>query len=152
MKRIIPLLAAIIFVTARPAWAGEAPIYTGIFNNRAAGGYDVVSYFTDGTAEKGSKKYQTDYMGAEWRFTSEDHLNAFLAEPTKYAPQYGGYCAWAMARGYTAKGDPEQWRIVDGKLYLNYDASVKAKWEADIPGFITKADVNYPKLVDLEEN
>ncbi|SDD89924.1 YHS domain-containing (seleno)protein [Kordiimonas lacus] len=151
MKRILPFLTFILFIAASPAQAGEDPIYTGIFNDRAAGGYDVVSYFTDGKAVKGDKKFQTDYMGAKWRFTSEEHLNAFLANPTQYAPQYGGYCAWAMGRGYTAKGDPEVWRIVEGKLYLNYDESVKAQWETDIPGFIMKADVNYPKLVDLEE-
>lgn len=152
MKRILSFLTLTLLIIASPAQAGEDPIYTGLFNDRAAGGYDVVSYFTDGKAVKGDKKFRTNYMGAEWRFTSEEHLKTFLANPTGYAPQYGGYCAWAMARGYTAKGDPEEWRIVDGKLYLNYDASVKATWETDIPGFIMKADVNYPRLVDLEEN
>lgn len=145
--RLLPFL----FLISAPAFAAEDPIYTGIFNNRAVGGYDVVSYFEAGKPEKGSKQFQTDYMGAEWRFASQAHLDAFLADPAKYAPQYGGYCAWAMGRGYTAKGDPEVWRIVGGKLYLNYDESVKVEWEMDIPGWIAKANVNYPTLVELEE-
>lgn len=145
-------LVMLMFVVAPQASAGEDPIYTGLFNNRAIGGYDAVSYFEDGKPVKGDKAFSLDYMGAQWRFGSAAHKAAFQADPMKYMPQYGGYCAWAMARGYTAKGDPEQWRIVDGRLYLNYDADIKAKWEADIPGFIAKADVNYPTLVDpIEE-
>lgn len=142
----------LILIFSLPSVAEEDPIYTGLFNNRGAGGYDVVSYFTEGAAVKGSKEYQVQYQGAEWRFSSEEHLSMFQENPEKYAPQYGGYCAWAMARGYTAKGDPEHWRIVDGKLYLNYDARVKATWEKDIPGFIKSADVNYPKLTGAGEN
>lgn len=152
MQRLIIAFSLLLsaFGLSAAAQAGEDQIYTGLFNNRAAGGYDVVSYFTDGKPVKGDKKFQTDYRGAEWRFSSQAHLEAFLADPEKYAPQYGGYCAWAMGRGYAAKGDPEVWRIVDGKLYLNYDESVREKWEVDIPGFIAKANVNYPNLVDLD--
>ena len=130
--------------------AKEDAIYTGIFNDRALSGYETVAYFTDGKPVKGSKKFKTEYKGAEWRFSSQENLDKFLANPTAFAPQYGGYCAWAMGRGYTAEGNPKHWKIVDGKLYLNYDASVKKEWEVDIPGFIAKADVNYPNLVELE--
>lgn len=152
MQRLIIVLTFLFsaVMVSATAQAGEDQIYTGLFNNRAAGGYDVVAYFSDGKPVKGSKKFQTEYRGAEWRFVSQAHLDAFLKAPEKYAPQYGGYCAWAMGRGYAAKGDPEVWRIVDGKLYLNYDESVREKWEMDIPGFIAKGNVNYPKLVDLE--
>ncbi|NVJ99211.1 MAG: YHS domain-containing protein [Alphaproteobacteria bacterium] len=151
MKPISVLTAIIFFILSPSAFAGEDPIYTGVFSNKAAGGYDVVAYFTEGKPVKGEKVYQTSYMGAEWRFASMAHKEAFEADPARYAPQYGGYCAWAMARGYTASGDPKEWRIVDGKLYLNYDADIKAKWEKDIPGFIAKANVNFPNLVDLED-
>lgn len=137
------------------ASAADDPIYTGLFNNRAVSGYDTVAYFTEGKPVKGNKKFRTEYMDTEWRFSSQENLDLFLADPAKYAPQYGGYCAWAMGggdngtRGYKASGDPEQWEIVDGKLYLNYNAEVKGKWVQDIPGFIEKADRFYPVVVDL---
>ena len=138
-------------VASGTAAATDEPIYTGIFSSNAVSGYDAVAYFTEGKPVKGSKKFQTEYMETKWRFDSQQNLDKFLANPTKYAPQYGGYCAWAMAGGYKASGDPKQWKIVDGKLYLNYDAKIKAKWEVDIPGFIVKADVNYPEVVGLNE-
>lgn len=130
--------------------AEEDPIYTSWTNNRAVSGYDTVAYFNEGKAVKGKKEYNTEYMGAEWRFASKANLDAFLTEPAKYAPQYGGYCSWAAARGYTASGDPQQWKIVNGKLYLNYDAKVKAKWEKDIPGFIEAADRIFPTLIEAQ--
>lgn len=129
----------------------DDPIYTGVFSDNAVSGYDTVAYFTQGTPVKGSKKFRTDYMDAEWRFSSQENLDIFLSDPARYAPQYGGYCAWAMAGGYTAPGDPKQWKIVDDKLYLNYDEKIKAKWEVDIPGFIAKADEKYPDVVGLTE-
>jgi len=145
-----PLLLLLIAFSSSAVLAEEEAIYTGLFNNRALSGYDAVAYFKEGKPVKGKKSYKTSYMGSEWRFSSQENLDAFLAEPTKYAPQYGGYCAWAMGRGYTASGDPKQWRIVDGKLYLNYDAKIKRKWEADIPYFIKHADEFYPTLIDLD--
>ena len=78
--------------------------------------------------------------------SSAANRDRFAADPEKYAPQYGGYCAWAVAQGYTAKIDPEAWRIVDGKLYLNYSKDVQTQWSEDIPGNITKGDANWPKL------
>jgi hypothetical protein len=74
-------------------------------------------------------------------------LNAFKANPSAFAPQYGGYCAWAVSQNYTASGDPNFWKIVNGKLYLNYDKSVQATWEKDIPGYIAKADRNWPGVL-----
>lgn len=143
------ILVAVALVFGGAAASADDQIYTGTFSSTAVSGYDAVAYFTDGKPTKGSKKFQTEYKGAKWRFSSQENLDTFLADPARYAPQYGGYCAWAMAGGYKASGDPEQWKIVDGKLYLNYDASVKAEWEQDIPGFIAKADVNYPVVVGL---
>jgi len=149
-KLFIAIMMAFAGLTAGAAMADGA-IYTGIFNDRAVDGYDAVAYFTSGKPVKGNKKFQIDYKGAEWRFASKANMELFQANPDKYAPQYGGYCAWAMARGHTASGDPKQWAIVDGKLYLNYDAKIKAKWDVDRPGFIAKADVEYPRTVDFGE-
>lgn len=123
-----------------------AAVYTGLVKGVAVGGYDPVAYFTDGKPLKGRADLTLEHQGATWRFASEANRDAFRADPARYAPQYGGYCAWAVAEGYTAKGDPTAWRIVDGKLYLNYDASVQRTWEKNIPGNITRANANWPKL------
>ena len=96
---------------------------------------------------EGSDAVETSWHGATWRFASAAHRDLFVAAPERYAPQYGGYCAWAVSQGYTADGDPESWKIVDGKLYLNYNREIQQRWEADIPGLVTKADANWPKLL-----
>lgn len=132
----------------RDAQADKDPVYTGFLSSTAVDGYDPVAYFTDGKPVEGSSEFETEYQGATWRFASAANRDAFLADPAKYAPQYGGYCAWAVSQGYTAKGDPQHWRIVDGRLYLNYNADVQQKWEKDVPGHITSADANWPKVLD----
>jgi len=109
-------------------------------NGIAIRGYDTVAYFTQGKPVKGSSEYSTEWMGATWQFATEEHLNTFVASPQTYAPQYGGYCAYGVSQGYLVKIEPEQWKIVDDKLYLNYDAEVQSKWIKDIPGYISKAD------------
>jgi hypothetical protein len=109
-------------------------------------GVDPVGYFTDGRVVQGDPAIATDWMGARWLFASEEHRAMFVANPAALAPQYGGYCAWAVAEGYTAPVDPEAWKIVDGKLYLNYSAKIQRKWQRDVPGNISRADVNWPKL------
>lgn len=128
-----------------PGFAAD-PVYTSIWNNKAASGYDVVAYFTQGKPVKGSSTYSFKYKGAVWFFSTKENLEAFKANPAKYAPQYGGYCAWAIAQGKTASGDPKYWKIVDGKLYLNYDSDIQKKWEKDIPGFIKKANGHWPGI------
>jgi YHS domain-containing protein len=130
-----------------PALADD-PVYTGTFSSLAVSGYDPVAYFTDGKPIEGSSAFEYEWKGAAWRFASAENLAAFEADPEKYAPQYGGYCAWAVSQGYTASADPDVWRIVDGKLYLNYSRAVQQKWERDIPGNISKADANWPKVLD----
>lgn len=129
------------------AHAKDAPVYTGTFSSLAVGGYDPVAYFSEGRPVKGDRQFTLKHLGAEWRFASAANRDAFAADPQKFAPQYGGYCAWAVSQGYTASGDPQHWRIVRGKLYLNYDAEVQKKWEADIPGFIAKADRQWPAVL-----
>ncbi len=135
-------------VSATAASAREAEVYTGTFSSLAVGGYDAVAYFKAGRPVQGNGQFETKYKGATWRFASKENLDAFVANPVAFAPQYGGYCAWAVSQGYTASGDPNVWKIVNGKLYLNYDQSVQAKWEKDIPGFIAKADKNWPGVLN----
>jgi YHS domain-containing protein len=142
------LAAAVAFLAALvPAQAREADVYTGLFSSLAVGGYDTVAYFKVNRPVQGKAEFSTEYKGATWRFSSAENLAAFRANPTAYAPQYGGYCAWAVSQNYTASGDPNYWRIVGGKLYLNYDKSVQEMWEKDIPGFISKADKNWPGVL-----
>lgn len=109
-------------------------------------GTDPVAYFTEGRPVEGSSKFTTKWNGATWHFASAENRDKFIASPETYAPQYGGYCAWAVAQGSTASTDPDAWRIVDGKLYLNYSLDVQKQWEQDIPGNIVKADKNWPGL------
>ena len=148
MNRRIVLTGLFATVIAAPAWAAKPEIYTGRFSNLAADGYDVVAYFELGEPVKGSSEHELTHKGVVWRFASAENLSKFEADPAAYAPQYGGYCAWATAQGYTARGNPKFWRIVDGKLYLNYSAGVQRKWEKDIPGFIAMADANWPGILD----
>lgn len=145
--RLIVAAAAVLGLQAQPAVAKDAPIYTGTFSNAAVGGYDTVAYFTEHMPRKGDKRFVHSWQGAEWRFVSAENRDRFAAMPQRYAPQFGGYCAWAVAQGYTASGDPQFWKIVDDKLYLNYDAEVQKKWEKDIPGFIAKAQQNWPGVL-----
>ena len=116
------------------------------FSKVAVGGYDPVSYFA-GAPIKGDAKFSATWKGAEFRFASAANLAKFKADPAAYAPQYGGYCAWAVAGGYTAKGDPLAWKVVNGKLYLNYDQNVQKRWAKDIPGNIAKGDRNWPQVL-----
>lgn len=115
-------------------------------NSIAIQGFDPVAYFTKGQPVKGQPALEYEWNGATWRFSSEQSREEFKKSPEQYAPQFGGYCSWAVSRGYTAKIDPDAWKIVDGKLYLNYSKGVQKQWEADIPGNIEKANKNWPGL------
>jgi YHS domain-containing protein len=121
-------------------------IYTGTFNNLAVSGYDPVAYFTEDKAVKGEKSITTDWQGAEWRFTSEKNKQAFVDDPEKYAPQYGGYCAYAVgAKDQLVSSDPQAWSIVDDKLYLNYNKDIRDTWEDEKESLIRQADENWAK-------
>lgn len=150
MKKKVTSGILILLVTgliaASGAFAGDET-YTGFFSSAAAGGYDPVAYFIEGKAVKGADDYSLSYKGADWYFKSIDNLNAFKADPARYAPQYGGYCAWAVAEGYLAKGDPLFWHIHKGKLYLNYNREIKNRWLKSVPDFVNKADVNWPGVI-----
>ena len=146
-KAFAGLFLLFTMLVATPALALD-PVYTGVFSSKALDGYDTVAYFTEGKAVKGRSEFQTEYQGATWYFSTQAHLDSFVANPQQYAPQYGGYCAWAISQGYDASADPEQWSIVDGKLYVNYNAEIKARWEANTRDFIEKADRNWPGLLE----
>lgn len=114
-------------------------------------GTDPVAYFTENKAVPGSEEHTMEWRGATWRFSSAENLEAFESDPEKYAPQYGGFCAWAVAaKNKLYSTQPENWTIVDGKLYLNYNDDIQAKWEEDIPGFIAEGDKNWRKIMDRD--
>jgi YHS domain-containing protein len=147
MKILFAAVGLAVAAVSVPAIAAKAPVSTGLLNNVAVGGHDAVAYFRGGKPVLGSRDHSVQSQGAEYRFASAANRDAFQAEPARYAPQYGGYCAWAVAQGYTAPGDPKVWKIVNGKLYLNYNQDVGRKWEADVPGFIRKGDANWPRVL-----
>ena len=112
-------------------------------NGIALQGYDAVAYFNESKATEGKPEFSHEWNGAKWLFANPANRDAFKKEPEKYAPQYGGYCSWAVSRGYTANADPRAWKIVDGKLFLNYNKDVQKRWEEDIPGNINSANQNW---------
>ncbi|MCU0888566.1 MAG: YHS domain protein [Rubritepida sp.] len=112
----------------------------------AVRGTDVVAYFEEGRPRPGLAAHAFEWNGARWLFATAAHRDAFAADPMRYAPAYGGFCSWAVSQGYTAPVDPNAWKIVQGRLYLNYDRSVQRRWERDIAGHIQRADANWPRL------
>jgi YHS domain-containing protein len=116
----------------------------------AVRGYDTVAYYTLGKPAEGNDAFATDWMGAKWRFSSQQHLDLFVANPEKYAPQFGGYCAYGVAVGNLVKIEADLWDIVDDKLYLNFNEDLQEKWRKDIPGFIVKANDKFDRLLAEE--
>lgn len=144
----IAMAATLMVLVAGTAFAMLKPAPVNASRWRGAiKGYDPVAYFTAGKPVKGASKYSYEWMGATWYFASPEHRDTFAKTPEKYAPQYGGYCAYAVSQGNVAAIDPRAWKIVAGKLYLNYSLRVQKLWEADIPGHIAHADDNWPKLL-----
>ena len=146
-QSLIALFAgfAALLVLAGPALAVDPTFNT---DGTAIRGYDPVAYFTDGKPVEGKAEFSVDHNGAQWRFATAEHRELFAADPEKYAPQFGGYCAWAVANNYTAPIDPDAWTIKDDKLYLNYSKLVRARWALDKDGNIAKATANWPGLRD----
>lgn len=147
LKRVFRLLALLWLVLPAAASAQE-------FNLDAAGlalrGYDPVAYFTAGKPEAGQGAFTATHKGATYRFVNAANRDAFVAAPERYLPQYGGWCAFAASAGKKADGDPQVWRIENGKLYLNYNRSVGQRWSADIPGYVAKADAKWPEIRDKQ--
>ena len=136
----IAVAAAVAFSAA--AIAGEFFEAGGV----AIRGTDPVSYFKENRAVKGSPSFTATYKGSVFRFASAANRDEFSAAPERYAPQYGGFCAYAVAMGYKASIDPDAFTIVDGRLYLNYNKPTEVLWRKDIPGYIRKGDANWPAV------
>ena len=116
------------------------------FGGLALKGYDPVAYFTEGKPVEGRKEFTHEYAEANWRFVSAANRDLFAGNPEKYAPQYGGYCACGISQAKFFDGNPQVWKIVAGKLYVNYNKDIEKTWAQDIPGFIAQADTNWPNL------
>lgn len=140
------LLGLLVLVFMPLAFAGEAPVFS--TDDGAIRGYDPVAYFTLGEPTRGRNQFTASWQGATYKFASAANLELFKADPAAYAPQYGGYCAYAVAKGATAGTVPEAWTIVDGKLYLNYSLAVQQRWRKDVPGHIKAADRNWPAVLN----
>lgn len=141
-----PTLAFLVIVfcllSPLPSRAGEFFGQNGV----AINGYDPVAYFTEMKPVKGSDQYRAQYQGSVFLFASAENRDEFAANPGKFAPQYGGFCAYGMAKGYKAATDPAAFTVVGDKLYLNYNGTVRALWVLDIPSYVKKADQNWPDV------
>lgn len=115
-------------------------------NEGAIKGYDPVAYFSEGKAVQGVRQFSLHWQNTEWHFASAANLKAFEADPEKYAPQFGGYCAFGVAQGYAPATDPTAFTIADGKLYLNYNHKVSDKWNGDRDAYIAQGKQNWPAL------
>ena len=151
MNRRRMIIASLVIgsatLMAGKTFAATAPIDTNKKAGVALGGYDAVAYFADKVPTPGKADFKLNWKDVDWYFASADNMKLFEASPEKYAPQYGGYCAYAAAKGSVAAGDPEAWSVVDGKLYINLSPAVQKLWQSDIPGYILKADKNWPNLI-----
>ena len=144
MKNMLgSVLMVLLALVAMPAWGADVTHSTPGLN-----GYDPVAYFTDGKPMKGSGYHVAEYQGVTYAFASSGHKDLFDANPEKYVPAYGGYCAYGVAVGKKFVSDPEAWKIVEGTLYLNLDKNIQSKWAKDIPGYIKKADSNWQSIQD----
>ncbi|MFB9149675.1 YHS domain-containing (seleno)protein [Roseovarius ramblicola] len=143
---------AAIAAVAGQTWLGgfeelaTAPVYAP--DGVAIRGTDPVAYFTEGRAVPGTPEHALEWNGATWHFASAGNRAAFADDPEAYAPQYGGFCAWAVAeKGKLYSTQPDNWAIVDDKLYLNYNDDIEARWQKDIPGFIEAGDDRWPEIL-----
>ena len=145
-RKLISILTVCIISVTAHAQSSE------IFKTAdgAIRGYDPVSYFKGGTPVKGKDDFKYTWNGADWHFSSQNNLDSFMANPDRFAPAFGGYCAYGMAGGHKAPTDPEAWTIVDGKLYFNYNKQVLGMWRKDQPGYINKANKNWPAIKDKQ--
>lgn len=145
-------IAVTLSAAATPALAMDPPVFTGsrfgLGRDIAIRGYDPVEYLRGNGPVKGERDFETEWNGATWRFASAENRDLFASDPEAHAPQYGGYCAWAVANGYTASTDPDAWSLHDGKLYLNYSLGVRDTWSRDIPGNIARGDANWPDVLN----
>lgn len=147
---ILTLLASVLVVacagTPREVSQTQAVEVLNLRQGVALRGYDPVAYFTQNEAVAGDSAISYQWQGATWRFSSVGHRTQFMADPAHYAPQFGGYCAFAVAQGTTADADPHQWAIVDDKLYVNNNVLAKKLWDQNRPANIVAADASWPLI------
>jgi len=156
MRLIRLFIATLALLTISHAAAAAPAINTlekkGLFgyehNGIAIRGYDTVAYFTQSKPVEGKDEFSTEWSDAIWKFSSQEHLDLFVQNPDKYAPQYGGYCAYGVALMNLVKIEPEQWTIIDDKLYLNFNKKLNNKWKKDTAGYIKTADALFEKLLN----
>ncbi|MFY2764683.1 YHS domain-containing (seleno)protein [Arenimonas sp. MALMAid1274] len=144
MRPLTLILLAVLVVLIAPRVMAVDEVFA--TPEGAIRGYDPVAYHTEAKAVPGKPGITLDWNGATWRFASEANRDLFAAQPERYAPQYGGYCAYGTSQGYKVSTQPEAFAIVDGKLYLNYNVPVQRTWNRDRPGYIAKADRNWVQL------
>ena len=145
--RFRPLVFILTVILSASASAATKPAVNTSRGDLALRGYDAVAYRTDGKPTLGSTAFEYRWKNAVWRFSTAEHRDRFAAAPEKYAPEFGGYCAYAVSRDYTADGDPNVWRIVDERLYLNYSTQARELWEKDVPGNIGRGRQNWPGVL-----
>lgn len=147
-NRLLPrlFLSALLTMIAGTALAGEYFEQDGV----ALRGYDPVAYFTDGKPTKGTSAHTYEYKGSTFQFATAANRRQFVRDPAKYAPQFGGFCAFGTANGYKVSTQPDAFAVVDGKLYLNHNLKVLELWQADVPGYITQAQANWPEVSKAE--
>ena len=147
MKKIISL-SVIVLAFLSQVHAQKAEVYSP--GGKAIKGYDPVAFFTDSKPVMGADSLSYSWHGATWLFASRQNLQRFKANPEKYAPQYGGYCAYGTAQGHKAPTEVDTWTILNDKLYFNYNQKVKEMWTKDQPGYIQKADKQWPEIKGKE--
>jgi YHS domain-containing protein len=138
--------ASALVVSVPTVAAAKSPVYTSW--GKAIKGYDPVAYFKAGKPVKGSSKFTHKWKGATWHFSSAGNRDLFAASPSSYAPQYGGYCAYAVSQGSTASITASAWDIVNGKLYLNYSKGIQSKWKKKRSAYISAANKNWPRVLN----
>lgn len=143
------LLAGSILAVSSISFAADIDMNADV-NDLAIQGYDPVSYFSGSQPTIGNANYTATYKGGIYRFSTEENRDTFKASPSKYAPQYGGYCAFGVSMEKKFDTDPLAWKIVDNKLYLNLNKSVQKKWLTDVTGYLSTADNNWPEIKGIE--
>ena len=147
---IVLLLLTLSLAPAGAAWSdGVEKVHVNT-NRRglALGGHDAVAYFAQAKAVMGDRQFSHQHQGATYHFSSAEHRDMFAADPAKYAPQFGGFCAWAVSQGYTADVDPRAFDIIDGRLILQYSLSVRERFRKDPSGNLARADENWKRILE----
>lgn len=148
IKRLFSAAVAIGLLSSPiTAYAASDAVYTNWRDNVAAEGYDVVTFFS-GKPQTGKPEFTTRYEGADWYFFSQANRDLFLTNPELFAPQYGGYCAWGVAKGKLAPGDAEHWHVEDGRLFFNYNARIKRRWDRKRESYIQDSDQRWPSILE----